>query len=803
MQSKEEAIYGYQTDSDDEDGRRKGPKKKADYTKPVGFVSSGVTGGTAEPAEERVQNAEDAEMDFSSGGRAGLGSTAGLGSSRRLGPQAEDQEDDDADILPGAFGRRILEKARERDKLQKEKIKTEKQRNLAKAANKDVGGFEKHTKGIGEKLLRMAGWQPGQGLGRNQQGIAAPIEAKLRPKGMGMGFNDYDEHKLLPPTEDDKPKAPDMIQQKDKKGQLWKKKYASERVKREYRTADEVLKDAGESALEVPRQTIIDMRGPQARIVTNMEHLNVETTDGAAEVIPMPELQHNLRLLVDLAEADIQRLDGKLRQEKDTAVVLGREQQRMDEEVEAVQQQAEVMGAILEEMERCQSGASASTLPEKELVYRRLKAQYPQEYQLYNLADAALSQVLPHFAEIFQGWRPLQDPGRGVGELLTWRNLLEDSATRDAIFQDVGVDGDGYARLLSAVVLPKFAVAVVNEWEPRDCEPMLQWVDGWSHLLPPALLRHVLHNLVFPKVRRAVDAWEPRAETVPLHAWLHPWLPTLGDQLQDLYPGIRYKLVAALQHWDPDDVSALALLKPWSTVFEAKEWDALMGRSILPKLAWALDNRFTVNPACQDLATWHSVVAWAGVMSASMFAGLLESRFFPKWHGVLHYWLSNMPDFDEVTAWFRGWKSIIPEELQDHERIRPQLNGALDMINTASTGQIPQQYVPRPHQHAYAQATYGAGMSYGGQAAANGGPAELSLRQLIEKYAAEQNIEFMPKVGRSHNGLQVYAFGLVSVVVDSASDIIKAQLGERWAPVSLQTLVDEHQRRAAAQGSTR
>lgn len=85
-----------------------------------------------------------------------------------------------------------------------------------------------------------------------------------------------------------------------------------------------------------------------------------------------------------------------------------------------------------------------------------------------------------------------------------------------------------------------------------------------------------------------------------------------------------------------------------------------MGRSILPKLAWALDNRLTVNPACQDLAAWNSVVAWAPVMSPHMFAGLLESRFFPKWHGVLHYWLSNMPDFDEVTAWFRGWKVRSP-----------------------------------------------------------------------------------------------------------------------------------------------
>ena len=97
---------------------------------------------------------------------------------------------------------------------------------------------------------------------------------------------------------------------------LWKKGRAAERVRREYRTADEILAEAAENPEAAPRQTILDMRGPQAKLVTNMENLNAAAEPVGADPTPMPELQHNLRLLVDLAEADIQRIDGKLRHEK-------------------------------------------------------------------------------------------------------------------------------------------------------------------------------------------------------------------------------------------------------------------------------------------------------------------------------------------------------------------------------------------------------------------------------------------------------------------------------------------------------
>lgn len=47
----------------------------------------------------------------------------------------------------------------------------------------------------------------------------------------------------------------------------------------------------------------------------------------------------------------------------------------------------------------------------------------------------------------------------------------------------------------------------------------------------------------------------------------------------------------AVQSWHASDGSAYALLSPWHRVFGDQLWDGLLMRSILPKLAFALQVR--------------------------------------------------------------------------------------------------------------------------------------------------------------------------------------------------------------------
>ncbi|GAX75346.1 hypothetical protein CEUSTIGMA_g2790.t1 [Chlamydomonas eustigma] len=830
QQREEDRLYGvFAEGSDsDEDRRSKRGGERKDYTRPVGFISSGIVNNKPEDNKSEEGTSYDVQGPPEQEGTAGLGSRGGgLGFKsaglQHGGAQEEEDEEEEDGVLSTALGARIKQKVAERRKEEREERVLEKKRLETRAADPQFANFEKHSKGIGLKLLMKMGFKPGEGLGRDKGGIIKPIEVKLRPKGQALGFgvrhqdDDWDEERSraagkLSSLISDTKQPSGQKQDQQSGGRLWKKKHAEARVKREYRTADEVIKASGDvpAAAVLSAQPILDMRGPQVRLVTNLEHLNVKDTSDtvAVDKTPMPELQHNLQLLVDMCEADIQRLDAKLRHEQDTATLIGREKERLEREEQQQLLDLRRLKRVTEMVESCQVGGmdgfngrgpSGRSLEELEEVYQELSTSYREEYVMYNLAAAAVVQVLPLLKVKLRGWQPLTEASHAKSEFQRLRPLLESAAARGPLASAAysmasSHTNDPYMALVAELVLPPLRSACTG-WEPREPEPLLTFLDEWESLLPPAAMGHVLEMLVMPKLRKATSDWEPRMETVPVHAWLHPWLPHLGSQLEELYPGIRHKLSIALQAWHPSDGSALALLAPWHRVFAPADWEAMLQKSIVPKLAYALQ-QLVVDPTSQDMSPFLWLTSWADVMPMNQMVSLLEHSFFPKWHQVLHYWLAHTPNYDEVTRWYLGWKGYFPAKILDHERIRQHFNLAVDAMNTSLEG---------GNTFGTPSAPFASRWNASDPTAASAGPApplptyaapvvstaDLTLRDLVQRFAEENGVQFMPKFGRFHDGLQVYSFGGVSVVLENNTSVVRAQLRDRWAPVSLETLLQQ------------
>ena len=41
--------------------------------------------------------------------------------------------------------------------------------------------------------------------------------------------------------------------------------------------------------------------------------------------------------------------------------------------------------------------------------------------------------------------------------------------------------------------------------------------------------QNILDQLILPRIQKEVDSWNPLTDLIPIHAWIHPWLPRLGS----------------------------------------------------------------------------------------------------------------------------------------------------------------------------------------------------------------------------------------------------------------------------------
>ncbi|KAF9918157.1 hypothetical protein FBU30_000357 [Linnemannia zychae] len=728
--------------------------------------------------------------------------------------------------------------------------------------DKNYGAFSAKGSGFGLKMLEKMGWKKGYGLGVGGTGIVEPIQTKLRPVKMGIGYRGFKEK-----TDQDRAEekrrgyaiSSDEEEQTDKrkvkgvskaseleaKADGWKKtssRSSRKGPKVEYKTAAEIQQEIESGDLPMVQaqpQKILDMTGKTVRELTSASQIR---TAVAMSHERFPELRHNMELMADISTTDLEQVARAQKADHIRSQVLEKESVRYQQQVEKDEMDIERLAKIMSITDQCSqiadeirlstsdtTGAAAVEIQEDLIAqafqepFDLFSGLYYDEYEAYQLDQVVISVLQDSFKRLFRDWDALKDPARGASLFCKWQKLFRTSKVSyaqgwssnntsnegNSYFGGESTSQDSmtaYESLLHHYWLPKVRSALNNTWDPRDSDPAIELLEAWIPVLPMFMQDNIITQLILPKLHKEIERWSPR-DSLMLHTFIHPWLPILGQARmdQELFGDIRRKLSSALVSWQVLDPSAITVLSPWKGVFEAADMELLLLRSVMPKLVEGLQ-MLEVNPRDQKIDYLQAVLPWYPFFPSTTFSTLLVNEFFPKWHQVLYLWLTHPSpaDLDQISLWYKWWKSLFPEELLQETGVATGFRQGLDMINQFMAG----LKIMAPADMAQAQnKNKGVGNtsannvtldSFGRPQTKKHLVQSVSFKDLVQDYATQNSLLFvMTKLMHERSGRPLYRLGGNStgtaggILVHMTDEVafVKAEDTGVWMPTGLEELM--------------
>ncbi|XP_066146544.1 septin-interacting protein 1 [Euwallacea fornicatus] len=808
--SKHQQIYGIWADDSEEEEEKKQKAFKAgkappkNYSAPIGFVTGGVqqAGKKVKPDGELKTEKEASDEDQpgtsfksrdSSDSDEEMAPRLGFGASRNKNPPQQSIVTETTGEIAGFRTKNKVDPA---------------------LINQGMGNWEKHTKGIGAKLLLQMGYEPGRGLGKDLQGISTPVEAHLR-KGRGAigAYGPEKAASLAKPKEEIKIKNED---QKELKGpSKWKRTdVSSKKTRYYYRSVDDVIeqgkrpgsfRNLGLSS-ELTKVKVIDMTGPQQRILSGyhalsglkgppgVEHFE-DVIHKKCKNFILPEIQHKLDILVAMCEQDIIRIDHDTRQVQDRMVALKQEEIAVKETIVQEEKMVDNLKYIVTIVDKLMDPIQDYSLGQIGEIFKGLLKDFPEEYLRYELGELAPGLVGPLLTSALASWNPLQQPTYYVDFYSHWKAILEEPKHRTGTIEGNKVGIQPYDSLIWHTWVPVMRTCI-RSWSPRDCDPMISLIEAWKPILPLWILNNTFDQMIMPRMLEEVKRWNPLTDIIPIHLWIHPWIPLLDEHLHErIYPIIQDILGSALSGWHPSDRSAKLMLEPWQRALSQGTFLAFLVKHIVPKLQHCMQT-MVINPHQQLLDPWHWVMDWKDMLSMPNMTLILEKCFFPRWLQTLAMWLNHNPNYNQVTEWYSGWKRMLSDDLLSQPTIKDSFHKALEMMSRAA-GIIQQpgakesiSYLsnaegnstlppPPPKIENFAEVVRAAAAIPQG------------FKDLVTKRCEERGILFVPIPNKYHEAKQVYRIGTSGVQCYIDRNVIFfSQNGSTWIPTSLNRLLD-------------
>lgn len=641
--------------------------------------------------------------------------SVGLGFSPEQQTQSHDHEDQNDGFakasniglgMPSQFGRKEYTNNKRRNPLSPPIKK-----------NPNLGTWEKHTKGIGMKLMAKMGYRGSGGLGSKRRlaekktGISRPVEVVVRPNNLGLGFGNFKEASKLkanqqieaevsgkrPPSTTSNSES-QKVETMDKSSkvtgaqrsmlpgvkdllneQSWKQR--GKKRKRPRRTVIPYTE-----LLETQKPSVvIDMRGPIADDNDSNEEGTVEKKVPLAE-----ELLHNVSMLLNTYENRTNSLSLLSQSTKKKVISLDSDIESMRHNIRQGRERIEKTQKAIQILDKIsaldEKSSNDGMVGEVELLVRELRYTFTaEERAMLKFNEILVPSLLGNVVQArINEWNPLTEDSssseRLIRSLLSLASSFGGTAENDNNNRDTEEAMKKF--LLAKHLLPRVKSALEStRWDPvLDTDRALK--------LCELLYQVTLESVPAATARKEHDV----DEESPVFPEFTPGneLDLAGIVKSEIMQGVVYeKLSTSLRQWRPDldENGKLAnspdvWILPWIPHLDHRAILPMLISDCKKKLKTCLsflskslsDDENFIHAAIQALRPWRGVLK-ADTLLTMVSSGLAPrlacglSREVLEWNLVCRKWTITDAVFELHGLNLlsdREFLSIIEGELLSH-----------------------------------------------------------------------------------------------------------------------------------------
>ncbi|OAO17528.1 tuftelin-interacting protein [Blastocystis sp. ATCC 50177/Nand II] len=713
----------------------------------------------------------------------------------------------------------------------------------------NMGAWQRHTTGFGEKFMRKFGFE-GR-LGKDGQGIAQPIATKKRPEGLGLGADGFREATTLKANKEiakqyNKNAGIQTEEEPKKKKDWWKdsgdedesdesddeenavsatdsdvdneERTKKKKDRRVFKTLEQLLQEQsrGEETDEVKPIVFTDHTGRQAQSRVWGENDLSSVNRNAVGF----ELVYNLESLTSLEESRLLQLGSKNRRREETK----REQQeyaaKLKAQIDAHTEEIHNLEAIAQRVRGFREAAEPKDAIDVLVLLESLQIDFPVEYYRYKLQQLVPSLLQPALLQTFAHWEPLQN-AHAFSELMDhvqdvlWLDAEEDEESR--LFSYDWSDAPPKPRsdeshfvvvhAFTATVLPMLSRAVKESFNLFDDTHFANYKElllTSRRLWDSTIVMEKLTKPVLQKIKAALNDWSLRA------AVDHGFFFRTLLRFQTLLPGFESEIfplfttrITAFVASLPSLAAAREFISSVKPLYDAELQSArrslfMLENAVLPQLARGL-REFEVDPGNQEhIETFIETMRWCECVDAGVMSALLEGEFFNKWLFVLYSWMHQpSADLAEIVNWIEGWRSLLPPALLENEYVQRQFNRCWDIVNEVLDGKRvvdPRSFEKRTSYISVIQSRRIEEKEEMLRERLRQEARETSameLRDAMAMWGEKNNVELTQLENRTADGNTLYAFGSVEFYILDNVAYVRSKTAEgAWEPKSMREMLE-------------